>query len=96
MSRKICFCDHYQKDHPYGMLPDGKINDQCTVSGCGCSFFVEMVPEPKKLRDEFAMAALPTAWRLVHGIAVDGKLVPQDTARLCYVIADAMMVEREK
>lgn len=49
--------------------------------------FIDKSITTKRLRDEFAMAALPA-------LACDCS--QDETARYCYVLADAMMAEREK
>lgn len=45
----------------------------------------------KRLRDEFAMAALPSVFEIAPGNAS-----LQDIARRAYLVADAMIAERDR
>ena len=53
-------------------------------------FILAMQNEKNRLRDEFAIAALPAL--IAQGYDAGAAIV----ARLCYEIADAMLKEREK
>jgi hypothetical protein len=56
--------------------------------------------DPKTLRDEFAMAAIPTAvWYLKEGYCGTNELSetsPDDVAKISYQIADALMKHRKE
>lgn len=58
----------------------------------GPSYFdrhAEIEAARMRLRDEFAMAALPVAAK------AEGRLLSDDIARMAYELADAMMLARE-
>jgi len=48
--------------------------------------------ELDRLRDEFAMAALPQIIAMKRGT---GKIETDDVAETCYMFADSMMIARE-
>lgn len=77
-------------------LPDGlrdRLKAEAKAAGRSLNTHIvhllELQSSAKTLRDEFAMAAIMAEWG--NGEA----MTPEDSARLAYQLADAMMEERE-
>jgi hypothetical protein len=88
MSDSICdYCKHSKK------LLDEIPCNSCNSENNYCEFVgigIKQIPQ-ESLRDQFAMAALPEAYRMW---GTQSSL--QDIADLCYVLASAMLKAREK
>ena len=67
----------------YYSEPIGSIGPQLTIKG------------GMTLRDVFAAAALPVAWKAYESFAVIGDNANQELAKAAYQIADAMLKARE-
>ena len=67
----------------YYSEPIGSIGPQLTIKG------------GMTLRDYFAAAALPVAWKAYESFAVIGDNANQELAKAAYQIADAMLKARE-
>ena len=63
--------------------PIGSIGPQLTIKG------------GMTIRDVFAAAALPVAWKAYESFAVIGDNANQELAKAAYQIADAMLKARE-